>query len=261
VNQRILRAVRRPVVATGLAVPLVALAAFGAHAELSSSGPTTDAATSDAGTSGQSTDAHAIVVNHGDNRYRYAITLKIVHTYADTVDPQNAAIAVAANCTDCKTVAISMEGILVFGDPSVFAPENLALAYNQNCTNCQTLAAAFQEEVQTDGKVRITGKGRQQIAAIRQDLESIRHSDLSLAEIDAKVDADAGQLLDVLRHDIVPIGKQATTVSPDASASNQPSGAAGTTQSSPTADPTESPSSTASPEPSGSATPSSSSTP
>jgi hypothetical protein len=96
--------------------------------------------------------------------------------------------------------------VLVYGDPTVFAPENVALAYNENCSNCATLAAAYQEVVQTSDLVRITGAGRQQIATIRHDLESIRHDDLSLAEIDARVSADAAKLLQVLRDDVVPVG-------------------------------------------------------
>jgi hypothetical protein len=240
--------IRRPVIASSVAVPLVVLAAFAAHAELSGDSTSSDGTTTDVPTSaGQSLDSHAIVVNHGDDRYRYALTLKIVHTYSDVVDPQNAAVAVAADCTDCQTVAISLEGILVYGDPTVFAPENLALAYNENCTNCQTLAAAYQEEVQTDGRVRITGAGRQEIAAIRRDLESIRTAGLTLYEIDAKVNEDAARLLTVLQTETKPVGR------PAASGSAAPNGTAPTTAttnspaptatSTPTSSPSDSPSS------------------
>ncbi|MDQ1698760.1 MAG: putative peptide zinc metalloprotease protein [Frankiaceae bacterium] len=234
-------------------MPVVVLAAFGAHAELSGDSSSTDSAPSSDSTSttGQSLDSHAIVVNHGDDRYRYALTLKIVQTGADVVDPQNAAVAVGANCTDCQTVAISLEGILVYGDPTVFAPENLALAYNENCTNCATLAAAYQEEVQHSNRVRITGEGRQRIAAIRVDLLSIRHADLTLAEIDAKVNADAAALLDVLRNDTVPVGKPGSTTD---SASTAPSTSTSTTPSTTSTTPAATPTDTASPSPSDSAT-------
>ncbi|MDQ1685840.1 MAG: putative peptide zinc metalloprotease protein [Frankiaceae bacterium] len=237
-----------------MAVPIVVLAAFGAHAELSGDSSSTDTApsTDSTSTAGQSLDSHAIVVNHGDDRYRYALSLKIVQTGADVVDPQNAAVAVGANCTDCETVAISLEGVLVYGDPTVFAPENLALAYNENCTNCATLAAAYQEEVQNTNRVRITGEGRQRIAAIRVDLQSIRHANLTLAEIDAKVNADAAALLDVLRNDTVPVGRPGTTTGP---ASTAPStGTSTTTPSTTSTTPAATPTDTASPSPSDSAT-------
>ena len=218
---------RRPAFAVGIAVPVLALAAVGANAALDATGtpaPTTSA-TTDA-SSGQSQDTHAIVVNHGDDRYRYALAFKIVQVSGDVVDAQNAAVAVAANCTDCTTVAVSLEGILVYGDPSVFTPENLALAYNENCTNCQTLAAAYQEEAQYSDRMRITGAGRQEIAAIRLDLESIRHENLTLAEIDQRVNADAGRLLDVLRNDLTPLGKPTTSPSPSESTTSTATGAA-----------------------------------
>lgn len=255
---RVPPALRRPLVAVPAAFAVVTLAGVGASAALGDANSTTDAtpsATSSATTAetsaGQSQDSHAIVVNHGDNRYRYAIALRIVHVDSSVVDPQNVAVAAAANCTDCTTVAISMEGVLVYGDPTVFAPTNLALAYNEDCTNCQTLAAAFQQIVPTDGMVRITGTGRQEIAAVRQDLEAIRHDDLTLDEIDARVDADAGRLLAVLRDDVVPIGNAPDISAPNAATSSSTppspdpsSGAATTDTPSPAPSDTTSPSGT-----------------
>lgn len=254
---------RRPAVAIGIAVPVLAIAAVGANAALdattSSPSPTTSTTTDSS--AGQSQDTHAIVVNHGDDRYRYALAFKIVQVSGDVVDAQNAAVAVAANCTDCTTVAVSLEGVLVYGDPSVFTPENVALAYNENCTNCATLAAAYQEEAQYSDRMRITGAGRQEIAAIRLDLESIRHDNLSLTEIDQRVNADAARLLDVLRNDMTPVGKP--TASPSASApsasESSNSGSAGPTGS-PSSTGSTSPSDPTSSSPSDSASPSATST-
>lgn len=230
----LLRHARRSVIASGVSAAVVLLAGVGAYATLDNGGASSD--------SGMSQDSHAIVVNHGDNRYRYAITLKVVQVGGDVVDPQNAAVAVAANCTNCQTVAISMEGVLVYGDPSVFTPTNLALAYNENCSNCATLAAAFQEIVPNDGRVRISGEGRQIIADVRVDLESLRRENLSLDEIDARVDADAARLLDVLRNDVFPVGQPAGAGSPSDASTGLAPAVAGTSSTpdsgSPTAAPT-----------------------
>ena len=224
---------RRPAVAIGVAVPVLALAAVGANAALDATGtPSTSTSTTSDTSAGQSQDTHAIVVNHGDDRYRYALALKIVQVSGDVVDAQNAAVAVAANCTDCTTVAVSLEGILVYGDPSVFTPENVALAYNENCTNCATLAAAYQEEAQYGDRMRITGAGRREIAAIRLDLESIRHENLTLDEIDQRVNADAARLLDVLRNDVTPLGRPTASASPTESGAG--SAGTATTTTSPT---------------------------
>ena len=236
---------------------------------VASTAATTPAASS--ATGGQPGNASAVVVNHNDNSYRYAITLKVVQIASDVVTPQNAAVAVAS-CTNCQTVAISLEGVLVYGDPSVFAPTNLALAYNVNCTNCATLAAAYQMEQQYFQRCRITGAGRVEIARIRRDLEAIRRDHtLTLQQIDARVQADAGALLQVLRTEVVPLGRagaptSAATARATASATPDTTtpGTASATSSSPlpsSSPPTSSPASTpttsttASPSPTTSATP------
>lgn len=174
-----------------------------------------------AGSPGASTDNAAVAVNNTDGRTVYAIALKIVQTGSDTVDATNAAVA-AASCTDCTTVAISLEGVLVYGSPSTFDPTNVALALNTDCTNCKTLASAYQDIVQNDARVRITGTGRQEIAHIRRDLELLRTSGLDIVAVQQRVDADAGRFLDVLRNEVVPVGRPAsttTTAAPAAAAS------------------------------------------
>lgn len=258
------RIAQRVLGATVATASLVAVAAVGAYAALSDSTADTTTASQPSPSpteAGQSQDAHAIVVNHGDNRFRYALTLKVVQVSGSVVDPQNAAVAVASDCTGCETVAISLEGVLVYGDPSVFAPENFSLAYNQNCTNCTTAALAYQEVVQHGDKVRITGAGRQEIAAIRRDLESIRHSDMSLAAIDAEVNADAAELRDVLQNDVVQVGKPVPNN--DSTASPSPTTDMTTDSASPAASPQDSSSgsSSASPSSSDSSSPSDSPTP
>lgn len=170
----------------------------------------TPSSTTVAASPGASTDNAAVAVNSKDGRTVYAISLKIVQTGADTVDASNAAVA-AASCTDCTTVAISMEAVLVFGNPTTFDPTNVALALNSGCTNCQTLASAYQDIVQNDTRVRITGAGRQEIADIRRDLEQLRTSGLDVAAVQQRVNDDAGRFLQVLRNDVVPVGRPTST--------------------------------------------------
>ena len=170
----------------------------------------TPTSTTVATTPGASTDNAAVAVNSTDGRTVYAISLKIAQTGSDTVDASNAAVA-SASCTDCTTVAISMEAVLVFGSPTTYDPTNVALALNSDCTNCQTLASAYQDIVQNDNRVRITGAGRQEIADIRRDLESLRTSGLDVVAVQQRVNDDAGRFLQVLRNDVIPVGKPAST--------------------------------------------------
>jgi putative peptide zinc metalloprotease protein len=170
-------------------------------------GPTTTAVPQ---TQGAATDNVAVASNTKDGRTVVAISLKIVQTDAATVDPTNAAVAVAS-CSDCQTVAIALEGVLVAGNPDTFDPTNVALAINADCSNCQTLATAYQDVVQNDTRVRITGAGRQEIASIRKDLESLRNSGLDIVAMQQRVNDDAGRFLAVLRNDVVPVGKPAAS--------------------------------------------------
>jgi putative peptide zinc metalloprotease protein len=188
---------------------------------LSSSSQDTATSTSSTSTTpttpGASTDNAAVASNTTDGRNVFALAIKIVQTDASTVDATNAAVA-AASCTDCQTVAIALEGVLVIGSPDTFDPTNIALAINTDCTNCQTLATAYQQVVQYDTRVRITGAGRQEIAAIRQDLQSLRNSGLDILSIQRRVDEDAGRFLAVLRNEVVPVGPPVSTTTSTATA-------------------------------------------
>jgi putative peptide zinc metalloprotease protein len=220
---------------------------------------------------GNGDDNVAAGVNTTDGRTVYAIKLKIVQVAGDTVDAANAAAAVNAGCTDCATVAIAFEGVLVAGSPSDFEPNNLALAMNVNCSGCTAFADAYQQVVQRSTRVRITGEGRRKVAAVRQDLESLRTSDLSLEQIVARVKADEQAFADVLLNDCVPIGhvtEPPPSGAPDvsdspagAAPSSEPSSAVPAATDQPTPTPTAAASDSASPSSAGSPTPDGSPTP
>jgi putative peptide zinc metalloprotease protein len=198
------------------AAALVAACGLGGWALAEGGVPLVSTSTSDttttttAGSPGASTDNVAAAVNTGDGRTVYALALKIVQTDDPVVDAGNAAVAVAS-CTDCQTVAIALEAVLVAGSPTVFEPTNIALAINTECSNCQTLAMAYQKVVQNDTRVRISGAGRHEIAAIRAELQSLRHSGLDLPAIQLKVNELAGRFATVLETQVYPIGRPAQT--------------------------------------------------
>jgi putative peptide zinc metalloprotease protein len=213
--------------AGGLAVVAVIVLAIGGWAFADGDVPLLSSSTADTSTPastssttapttpGASTDNAAVASNTTDGRNVFALALKIVQTDGSTVDATNAAVA-AASCTDCQTVAIALEGVLVIGNPDTFDPTNIALAINTDCTNCQTLATAYQQVVQYDSRVRITGAGRQEIADIRQDLQSLRNSGLDILAIQARVNEDAGRFLAVLKNDMVPVGRPTSTTTTSA---------------------------------------------
>lgn len=190
-----------------------------AQAELGSTSAEPAATSTPTGPNG---DDNVAVAVGKDGKSVWAIRLKVVMVDDPVVDAGNAAVAVGS-CTDCQTVAIAIEGVLVTGDVEVVEPVNIALALNTDCTNCQTLAAAYQTVIGTDGKVRITGDGRKSIADLRRQLHDLRKSGLSIGEIAAEVDRIAGEFTTVLRTQVVPIGSErrqpAATASADRPAS------------------------------------------
>jgi putative peptide zinc metalloprotease protein len=199
---------RRPAAVMGFSVvALAALLSGGLVVAHAVDGTTTSDTASSTPTSGSNgTDNVAAGVNTTDGRTVYAIKLKIVQTSSDTVDASNTAAAVNAGCTDCTTVAVAFEGVLVVGSPSTFTPDNLALALNVDCSGCTAFADAYQQVVQSSTRVRITGAGRRQIAAIRRDLESLRKAGLPIADVVARVKADEQAFAAVLLNDCVPVG-------------------------------------------------------
>lgn len=254
----------RAPIAVALAVLVIASLGLVARAELGDTSTSAEPTSTTTTPNGNGDDNVAVAVNTKDGSEVYAVRLKVVMTDNDTVDAGNAAVA-AASCNDCTTVAIAIEGVLVTGDAETVVPVNLALAVNTECTNCQTLAAAYQYVTSTDGRVRITGEGRQTIASLRQELNTLRTRDLSLAQIAAEVDRIAGEFYTVLKTQVVPIGRtqgefpaRGATPSPfpeETTVTSTASAPPATSSESTSASPTESPTDTSSPSPSPTASP------
>jgi putative peptide zinc metalloprotease protein len=162
-------------------------------------------------TNAMGADNTAVNVNTHDGQSRYRVAFKIQRVNKDVVDDANTAVAVGS-CDGCQTVSVAIQTLLLFRDPRTFAPKNLALALNIDCSQCNTLATAYQDAVQTGGPAHFTAAGNRQIAGIRHDLQSLRTSDLSIYEVQERVDGLHTELSDVLASDLVSAGrpKQAT---------------------------------------------------
>jgi putative peptide zinc metalloprotease protein len=191
-------------------------------------------------------DNSAIAVNTKDGSARFRLSFRIVRTNRDVVDNDNAAVAIAS-CTDCRTIAVAFQVVLVFSEPSTLTTDNLAIAMNIECTDCETLASAYQWVQGTDGTVHFSSEGQQALAEIRQALHDLVRSDLPLEELQAQLDQLADQLEAVLAQELVAAGPPGTT-SAQLEAGD---GLQGLEEGSPQAGGTEpTPAGTASPEPS-----------
>jgi putative peptide zinc metalloprotease protein len=155
-------------------------------------------------------DNTAVAINLHDGAEIFRLAFKIARVNQDVVDHTNAAVAFAS-CAECDTVAIAIQAVLIFSDPSVVAPTNLALAYNLECTGCETLASAYQWVFTTGGPVHFTADGNRRIAEIRRRLLELLRSDLTIAEIQAELDILMEEFESILATELVPAG-QAPTV-------------------------------------------------
>ena len=151
-------------------------------------------------------DDAAVAINTRDGASIFRFAFHIRRVMGDVVDQTNAAVAYSS-CTECETIALAVQAILVFGDPDVVSPENVALALNYECTACETLAMAYQYVFSTGGVVHFTAEGNRRIAELRRELRELLQAGLPLAELAAQVDALLSEFHQVLTTELVSAGK------------------------------------------------------
>jgi putative peptide zinc metalloprotease protein len=177
-------------------------------------------------------DNAAIAVNTKDGTTVFKVAFAIRHVMSDVVDETNAAVAYNS-CNDCAAVAVAFELVLVESNPSVVTPQNISIAMNENCSTCVAVAEAYQFVLGGDtGPVHFDQDGNKILAEIRKELHSLRKEDLTLAELQARLDAMAARIEDVLAHHLVPSGK------PNRAPPPQEPTATATTEPTPTTSPT-----------------------
>ena len=199
-------------------------------------------------------DSAAVAVNTHDGMSLFRLMFSVRRTMQEVVDIDNAAVAISS-CTDCQTVAVAIQAVLIFSDPAIVTTDNLALALNLECSSCETLASAYQWVMTTGGVVHFTAEGQRALAEIRRQVLELLMSDLSIEEIQAQLDPLMDQMGEVLANELVAAGPSpdlstepaAVTPSPSETESASPPPTYSATPSpSPTPTETTSPSPTAS---------------
>lgn len=156
-------------------------------------------------------DNVASEINTKDNSNVFDLSFNIRRVMAGAVDIDNAAVAVG-NCTDCRTIAVAIQVVLIFSDPDVVTTDNLALALNLECTSCETMALAYQYVLTTDGPVHFTAEGNKAINDILKQIAEIGSDEqLSLEEIDAQIGALVDELFAIVDTELVSAGQPATS--------------------------------------------------
>jgi putative peptide zinc metalloprotease protein len=150
-------------------------------------------------------DNAAVAVNTKDGTTVFRIAFAIRHLMSDVVTETNAAVAYNS-CTDCASVAVAFEVVLVQSDASVISPTNVAIAINENCTTCVAVAEAYQFVTSTGAVVHFDAEGNRILASIRQRLEALKGQDLTIAQLQALLDEMSAQIADVLTNHLVSVG-------------------------------------------------------
>lgn len=178
------------------------------------------------GGGGGGPDNAAVAVNTNDESSEIKVSFQVSRTNAEAVDPANAAVAYSS-CTDCQTVAIAIQAVIAWGDPSIVSPINLALAVNENCTLCLSYADARQHVITSDVP-NFSAEGNQRIAALRRDLQELRQEwkkgTLTTEQLDARIDALSAELGNILSDEFTAASAAAADASPSPSPSTSPDG-------------------------------------
>jgi putative peptide zinc metalloprotease protein len=151
-------------------------------------------------------DNAAIAVNTKDGTTVFKVAFAIRHVMSDVVTETNAAVAYNS-CTDCASVAIAFEIVLIQSDASVISPTNIAIAFNENCSTCVAVAEAYQFVLGNGGgAVHFDAEGNRILAELRRRLHSLRKEDLTIDQLQAILDDMSAQIADVLANHLVSTG-------------------------------------------------------
>ena len=145
------------------------------------------AAAADAEDSGTGPDQVIWAQTTGTNASDLLSGVQVGSYKGDNLQSANVARADSTDCTDCRTVAVAVQAVLVKGSPHTAEPKNVAIAINQGCLNCTTYAFAYQYVVATEDRVVLTWRGRNRVAFLRDQIATVAHSDLSPDDLNARL--------------------------------------------------------------------------
>lgn len=156
-----------------------------------------------AGTGGVNNEV--VVLNQTDGLFRNRAGFGTARVVGDTVDNQNSAAAYS-ECTDCRTVAVAVQIVLVQSNANTITPNNIALALNYGCQSCETFAGAYQYVLSTDGLVRFSSEGESRMAAIQDQIRQTAALDIPFPELDARLGELVDQLWAVVDEELISLG-------------------------------------------------------
>jgi hypothetical protein len=94
--------------------------------------------------------------------------------------------------------------VLASGRVDTVTPVNVAAAVNENCTACDAYAGARQFVRVTQDPMELTRRGQRTVDDVEDELKDLARSELTGAELEPLVDAQASRVRDALATQLVP---------------------------------------------------------
>ncbi len=165
-------------------------------------------------------DNQSLAVNTTDDSASYDVAIAMVWvTDDDPVLNVNEAYAFAS-CSDCVTVSVAFQVVVIVGSANVVVPQNLSAAVNYECFECITTAIASQLVVTVDSLPGV----EQQIALadVWEDVAAFAVSipSMSLADVIAQIEDYKEQIVTILG--VAPLALPSSTPTPSGSPTTSP---------------------------------------
>ncbi len=182
-------------------------------------------------------DNQALSINTVDGSVRYDVAFALVWADGDTVAQRNEAYALAS-CSDCRTVAVAFQVVLVVGQADVVVPQNAAVAVNYACVRCVTQALATQLVVTLPA--RLSPDAEAQLAEVWAELATFGQQidGVPLSELQARLDDFEARILAVVQAEGGTTAGATTSTAPSTTPTSAPATSSTSSSASPTAGPT-----------------------
>ncbi len=145
----------------------------------------------------QTQDNTTVATNTTDGKSVFKLSFKVKEVTGD-VDATNTALAYSS-CTDCRTVAIAIQVVLVSGDVGDVTAVNDAEAINIGCTECETLARAIQFVFGDGQELEFTKEGKAKLHDLKKRFQDLKNrDDVPFAVLVAEVNAIAKEVAAVV---------------------------------------------------------------
>ena len=166
-----------------------------------------------------------------------ALAFSLVHTMAETVDNSNRAYALA-NCVESAAIAIAFQIVMILTDADTIVPDNVAVAMTASCVRCVTYALAIQLVVSVIEP--LSDEANDRIAEAWSALDDLVQglgTTVAIGEVSARLMGVEAAILQILVDEGAVVLPSAGGDAPDGAAATEPPPPS-TTGTSPTTDPT-----------------------